>query len=287
MRAGTALIARPLLTHGERKNKEIGNEIQPNAIETSRSIFAAVLLFLCGQFARAAENNSTIEGVVQDASGKPVAGAFVKLKNNDRHLEFMVISQAQGHYTVSNLPAGKYVIQGVGGGYQSNVSAPVDVAEGKTAKQDLSLTAKQGAMLPRAWPMKTPEALMVTVSKELPEGDGKKLIAARCTTCHDTERFIGFHMPREDGQFTIRRMRARMRTAKIRDLTPDEAKLAHRLSLLELRARRARWTSTIACPALCSKARRCTTAPSNTTSWTPWSARNRMTSPSIPTATDG
>jgi hypothetical protein len=38
------------------------------------------LLFLCGQFAWAAENNSTVEGLVQDASGKPVAGAFVKLK---------------------------------------------------------------------------------------------------------------------------------------------------------------------------------------------------------------
>jgi streptogramin lyase len=136
------------------------------------------------------------------------------------------MSQAQGHYTANNLPAGKYIVQGVGDGFQSNVSAPVEVAEGKTAKQDLSLTAKQGPMLPRAWPMKTPEALMVTVSKELPEGDGKKLVAARCTTCHNTERFVGFHMPREDWQFTIRRMRARIRTAKIRDLTEDEAKLA-------------------------------------------------------------
>jgi virginiamycin B lyase len=189
-------------------------------------LFAAVLLFFCGQFARAAENNSTVEGVVQDASGKPVTGAFVKLKNNDRHLEFMVISQAQGRYTVSNLPAGQYVVQGVGGGYQSNPSAPLDVAEGKTAKLDLSLTAKQGAMLPRAWPMKTPEALMVTVSKDLPEGDGKKLVAARCTTCHETERFVGFHMSRDRWAFTVRRMRGRIRTAKIRDLTPDETKLA-------------------------------------------------------------
>jgi virginiamycin B lyase len=189
-------------------------------------LFAAALLMLCGRPAKAAENSSTIEGVVQDASGKPVAGAFVKLKNNARHLEFMVVSQAQGQYSVGNLPAGQYVIQGVGGGYQSSVSAPVDVADGKTTKQDLSLSNKRGTDLPRAWPMKTPEALMVAVSKELPEGDGKKLIAARCTTCHDTERFIGFHMPREDWEFTVRRMRARMRTAKIRDLTPDEAKLA-------------------------------------------------------------
>ncbi|HEV2521533.1 MAG TPA: carboxypeptidase regulatory-like domain-containing protein [Candidatus Acidoferrales bacterium] len=195
-------------------------------------IFAAVLLFLCGLFAaanrpaNAAENASGVEGVVQDASGKPVAGAFVKLKNNERHLEFMVISQAQGRYAASNLPAGQYVVQGVGGGYQSAVSAPVDVAEGKTAKLDLSLAAKQGPMLPRAWPMKTPEALMVTVSKELPEGDGKKLVATRCTTCHDTERFVGFHMPRDRWEFTVRRMRARMRTLKIRDLTEEEAKLA-------------------------------------------------------------
>jgi len=189
-------------------------------------IFAAAFLFLCSQLACAADNNSTIEGVVQDASGKPVTGAFVKLKNNERHLEFMVISQAQGRYSASNLPAGQYVIQGVGGGYQSNVSAPLDVDEGKTAKQDLSLTAPQGPMLPRAWPMKTPEALMVTVSKELPEGDGKKLVAARCITCHDTERFVGFHMSRDQWAYTVRRMRARIRTAKIRDLTPDEAKLA-------------------------------------------------------------
>lgn len=188
-------------------------------------IFVAVSVLFACQFVSAAENSSTIEGVVQDASGKPVTGAFVKLKDNARHLEFMVISQEQGRYTANNLPAGQYVIQGVGAGYQSALSAPVDVAEGKTAKQDLSLTTKQGASLPRAWPMKTPEALMVTVSKELPEGDGKKLVANRCTACHDLERFIGFHMPREDWEFTVRRMRARMRTAKIRDLTPEEAQL--------------------------------------------------------------
>ena len=195
-------------------------------------IFAVALLFLCGQLATAsqpagaADNSSSVEGVVQDASGKPVTGAFVKLKNNERHLEFMVISQAQGHYSASNLPAGQYVVQSVGGGFQSSVSAPVDVAEGKTAKLDLSLATKQGPALPRAWPMKTPEAQMVMVSKDLPEGEGKRIVATRCVTCHDTERFVGFHMPRDRWAFTVRRMRGRMRTAKIRDLTADEAKLA-------------------------------------------------------------
>jgi virginiamycin B lyase len=195
-----------------------------------RSIFkillvCAVLIF-SGVFARAAENGAMIEGVVQDASGKPVTGAFVKLKNSTRHLEFMVISQAQGRYTAGNLPAGQYVVQGVGGGYQSKASAPVTVAEGKSEKLDVSLAVKQGPMLPRAWPMKTPEALMVTVSKELPEGDGKKLVAARCTVCHDTAMFVGFHMPRDRWAFTVRRMRGRMVSAKMRDMTEDEGKLA-------------------------------------------------------------
>jgi len=190
------------------------------------AFLATALFFICAPFARAAENNSAIEGVVQDASGKPVTGAFVKLKNNERHLEFMVISQTQGKYAATGLPSGRYIVQGVGAGYQSGASSPVDVAEGKSAKQDLALNTKQGATLPRAWPMKTPEALMVTVSKELPDGDGKKLVAARCTNCHDTKMFVGFHMPRDRWAFTVRRMRGRMQTAKIRDLTEDEAKLA-------------------------------------------------------------
>jgi len=49
-------------------------------------IFAFALSFFSACSARAAENSSTIEGVVQDPAGKPVIGAFVKLKNNERHL---------------------------------------------------------------------------------------------------------------------------------------------------------------------------------------------------------
>jgi len=47
-----------------------------------------------------------LHGVVKDAAGAPVAGAFVKLNNSERRLTFMVISQAQGRYSVNNLPNG-------------------------------------------------------------------------------------------------------------------------------------------------------------------------------------
>src|ERR1700746_3274034 len=112
MRAGWAFIASLSCTHCERKLRRSGMTSKVTLLKFT-VIFAAVSLFLYAQLARAAENKSTIAGTVQDASGKPVTGAFVKLKNSDRHLEFMVISQAQGHYTVSDLPAGQYVIQGV------------------------------------------------------------------------------------------------------------------------------------------------------------------------------
>src|ERR1700730_8670751 len=117
-------------------------------------LIAAPLVLLISQLAWAGENNCIVQGVVKDSSGKPVSGAFVKLKNGGRRLEFMVISQAQGRYTARELPAGQYTVQGVGNGYQSAWSAPVDAAPGKTAKLDVSLTTKQGAMLSPAWPFK-------------------------------------------------------------------------------------------------------------------------------------
>ena len=90
-----------------------------------------------------AQNTSGVQGVVKNSSGTPVSGAFVKLKNEERRLTFMVISQAQGRYTASNLPPGKYVVQGIGGDMQSEVSLPVDVSAGRQATVDLSLTVQR------------------------------------------------------------------------------------------------------------------------------------------------
>jgi hypothetical protein len=50
----------------------------------------------------------TLEGVVKDAAGTPVAGAFVKLKNTEKRLGFMVISQDGGAFSAKQLPAGNY-----------------------------------------------------------------------------------------------------------------------------------------------------------------------------------
>ena len=86
----------------------------------------------------------------------PVAGAFVKMINEEKRLTFMVISQDQGRYSMRNLPAGKYTVQGIGGEHQSKMSAAVDVAAGRATTVDVSLTDTRAPRLPAAWPFREP-----------------------------------------------------------------------------------------------------------------------------------
>jgi hypothetical protein len=91
------------------------------------SQIVVVILSLIGafylHFAQAQDRSGTLQGVVRNSSEAPVSGAFVKLKNAERPLMFMVATQAQGRYTANNLPTGKYVLQAIGGDYQSELSA--------------------------------------------------------------------------------------------------------------------------------------------------------------------
>jgi hypothetical protein len=76
-----------------------------------------------------AADGGNVQGVVSDASGKPVAGAFVKLKNDQKRLTFMVISREQGRFEAKDLPPGQYRVQGVGDN-QSEWFSNVTVAPG-------------------------------------------------------------------------------------------------------------------------------------------------------------
>ncbi len=186
---------------------------------------AASTLLLCAQ-AQAITNPATITGVVKNQAGQPVAGAFVRLKNADKRLSFMVVSQSGGTYTAKDLPAGQYTIQGIGGTFQSAVSAPVSVAQNATAKMDVALTASRGPMLTPSWPGRVPETEVAKVStdaKDLPAGDGKALVAEKCTVCHDVQRILSKRSPVADWEFTIKRMRINMAAASLPDITDADA----------------------------------------------------------------
>ena len=73
---------------------------------------------------------------------------MVRVHNPEKGITFMVVSQDQGRFEAKDLPVGQYTVQGVGGGFQSNPSAPVSVTVGQSAKADVALTNARGSMLP-------------------------------------------------------------------------------------------------------------------------------------------
>ena len=113
------------------------------------AVSAAGVPFVSVHSIRAADFAGSVQGVVKSASGQVLPGAYVKLINPERRLTFMVVSQAQGHYTMNNLPPGNYTVQGVGNGFQSKPT-PVALTAGKPATADVSLTDKQ-AEVPNGW----------------------------------------------------------------------------------------------------------------------------------------
>ncbi len=156
----------------------------------------ALVASVFGADAGSAQDAGTLTGVIKDAAGAPVEGAFVQMKNADRRLNFMVITHAAGKYTNNRLPAGKYVVQAIGGEQQSVPSAPIDVAAGKSASVDLSLTVARAPALAPAWPGRAPgdrgeEADAATgAGPHLPDGAGKAIIEAKCNFCHDSQRIV-------------------------------------------------------------------------------------------------
>jgi streptogramin lyase len=128
----------------------------------------------------------------------------------------MVISQEQGRYTINNLPPGKYLVQGVGNGSQSDWSAAADVANGRPTTVDVSLTLPQAPALPNAWPGRQPgqaggeggggdaEPL------KLPDGAGKQIVMTKCSVCHPASRLVGYDADRQRWKETIDDMRLYM-----------------------------------------------------------------------------
>ena len=87
------------------------------------AVIAAVVPFVSIQSVRAEDFAGSVQGVVKSASGQALPGAYVKLTNAERRLTFMLVSQAQGRFSMNNLPPGNYTVQGVGNGFQSKPTA--------------------------------------------------------------------------------------------------------------------------------------------------------------------
>src|SRR5438552_14534644 len=122
-------------------------------------------MLIAAQSVASAQNNGTVTGVVNDAAGQPVTGAFVKLKNDERRLTFMVVSKERGQFEAKDLPPGTYRVQGVGGNFQSDWFDRVYISPANPdAKVGLALNYHRGPDLAPAWPHRLPEADVLKAS---------------------------------------------------------------------------------------------------------------------------
>src|SRR5271156_329318 len=101
------------------------------SLRTAMVLLATIIVVaLCVSAVWAADTPGTLQGVVKSAAGEAPSGAFVQLIKSEKRLTFLVVTEAQGRYAASDLPPGKYTVQGIGNGFQS-MPKSVSVAAGK------------------------------------------------------------------------------------------------------------------------------------------------------------
>jgi virginiamycin B lyase len=187
------------------------------------------VLFVSVHSVRAADFAGSVQGVVKNASGQALPGAYVKLINPERRLTFMLVSQAQGRYTMNNLPPGDYTVQGIGNGFQSQPT-PVTLTAGKPAMADVSLTDKQGDVVPNGWVRRPGRVAGNELDHELPppnlpEGEGKAIVEAKCGQCHFLYRLTQMRWTHNNWEKKIAWMRERIHERRgAVDLTDQEEK---------------------------------------------------------------
>jgi hypothetical protein len=193
------------------------------------AVIAAVVPFASIHSIQAADFAGSVQGLVKSASGQALSGAYVKLINPERRLTFMIVSQAEGRYTMNNLPPGNYTVQGIGNGFQSKPT-PVALMADKPATADVSLTDAQ-AEVPNGW-IRSPgrvagnELDHELAPPNLPEGAGKEIMEVKCVQCHFLHRPTQMRWTRNNWEQKIAWMRERIHEKPgAQDLTDEEAKI--------------------------------------------------------------
>src|SRR6266700_4163685 len=117
-----------LFTNSLMKSRPCGSQ---EAKKTLWACMLSVLLLGAWQVPLNAQvTEATILGTVTDSSGAAVANAMVEAKNTGTDLVRSAMSDAEGRYSVGNLPIGNYQVTVSLAGFQTNVRTGVTLTVG-------------------------------------------------------------------------------------------------------------------------------------------------------------
>src|SRR5580698_7516074 len=115
------------------------NRAAAHAIRRTLLIFLCMRLLLAADSAFAqGETTSAIAGQVIDASGAPVPGAVVSVKNNDTGLKRIATTDDSGRFNFPQLKPGGYSVRVAAEGFKPQQNESVSSALGQT--QDITFS---------------------------------------------------------------------------------------------------------------------------------------------------
>ena len=102
-------------------------------------LLVLTLLFSCSIYL-AAQDTSTISGTVTDATGAVIPGATVELLNPGTGKSYKTVSEANGSYTITNVPPGPGYKETVSrDGFETTVLTGLYMNVGTTRSQNVKL----------------------------------------------------------------------------------------------------------------------------------------------------
>jgi len=142
----------------------------------NKFIFAVTIAAGCLTLGFAADNAmaATLSGSVKDASGASIANVFVTAHNAARRTAETVLTDVGGHYDISKLFPGEYIVRARKQGFKDVNSNAVALSDESDELVDLRL--QETAM--KSWPGSVWLA-------GLPDEPMKAAFLTACTICHD------------------------------------------------------------------------------------------------------
>src|ERR1700761_4222382 len=114
----------------------------------------AILAMLCGQVLGQGITTGSISGTVQDVNKAVIAGATVKAVQQGTNATFTTTTDAQGYYSLKNLPVGSYTLSfeaakfaklqlaGIGVDSGRDVGLPIQTLQGGSATEIVNVEAE-------------------------------------------------------------------------------------------------------------------------------------------------